>query len=765
MSSVNSGFTFFKSYPEPAFVIDPDGTILDANAKFEERFTKQHVNECRGRNIFEDLSTHLNIPEIATKRKTKADEVLRTGRHISFEDEQNGRLFRSTIYPVRSQKGKITQLIVVIQDVTEERIADRAVKKDLAVFNALLEAIPGAVVIVDANRQVKGCNRHAQNILGKSQENMDEVDLFETIHPDDRSGLRRVLSNILNSGIDDFTEARMRMHDRQEFMWYALHGRKLMIDDQPHVLGIGINIDQLKKAEAALVENKIRFSLALEGARAGVWEADLTTGENVWSETAWKLYGLEGCKAQASTQLWASTIHPDDREMAIQTAKSAGRNNAEINIEYRVTNPDGSIRWLMARGLPVFDTQGNVKRYIGTVIDITDRKIDEEEREELQRQLQQSQKMELIGQLAGGIAHDFNNSLTAIIGNVDILLSKVEPSLPIAENIRDIRKTAIHSANLTKQLLGFARRQMAIPKPHPLNLAVENLMPMLNRLFGERIRFAWQPDKRNPVINIDPSQLDQILSNLCVNARDAITGNGTITVSTYTDYTLLPDSTFTPHSDNPGEYVRLTVSDTGCGIDSNTLPHIFEPFFTTKGAEKGIGLGLSTVYGIVRQNKGHIDCQTEPGKGTTFNIYLPRHRQPEEHIEPTNPEQHFETSTETVLLVEDEPNILKILKNTLEDKGFRVLTAFDAETATLIAENYRGKIDLLITDIILPKMTGIELSYKLQANDSVLRSLFMSGFSSELLGQHGMLTQANNFIQKPFLIDDFMRAIYRVLQR
>jgi len=419
----------------------------------------------------------------------------------------------------------------------------------------------------------------------------------------------------------------------------------------------------------------------------------------------------------------------------------------------------------MARGLPAFDTQGNVTRYIGTVIDITDRKIDEEERVELQQQLQQSQKMELIGQLAGGIAHDFNNSLTAIIGNVDILLSKVEPSLPIAENIRDIRKTAIHSAYLTKQLLGFARRQMAIPKPHPLNHAVENLIPMFKRLFGERISFAWQPDKRNPVINIDPSQLDQILSNLCVNARDAITGNGTITVSTDTDYTLLPDSTFTHYSENPGEYVRLTVSDTGCGIDSNSLPHIFEPFFTTKGAEKGIGLGLSTVYGIVRQNKGHIDCQTEHGKGTTFNIYLPRHRQTEKHIAPTSPEQLFETSTGTVLLVEDEPNILKILKNTLEDKGFRVLTAFDAETATLIAENYRGKIDLLVTDIILPKMTGIELSDKLQANYSVLRSLFMSGFSTELLGQHGMLTQANYFIQKPFQIDDFMRTIYRVLQR
>jgi len=319
MPSVNSGFTFFKSYPEPAFVIDPDGTILDANAKFEERFTKQHVDECRGRNIFKDLSTHLNIPDIATRRKTKADEVMLTGKHVSFEDEQNGRLLRSTIYPVRSAKGKITQLLFVVQDVTEERIAERAVQKDLAVFNALLDAIPGAVVIVDANRQVKGCNRHAQNILlGKSQENLDEVDLFETIHPDDRAGLRRVLSNVLNSGIDDFTEARMRMHDHQEFMWYALHGRKLMIDDQPHVLGIGINIDQLKKAEDALIENKMRFNLALDGARAGVWEADMTTGENVWSGTTRKLYGLEGCNDQASTRLWASTIHPDDREMAIQ---------------------------------------------------------------------------------------------------------------------------------------------------------------------------------------------------------------------------------------------------------------------------------------------------------------------------------------------------------------------------------------------------------------------------------------------------------------
>jgi two-component system, cell cycle sensor histidine kinase and response regulator CckA len=536
-----------------------------------------------------------------------------------------------------------------------------------------------------------------------------------------------------------------------------------MIDDQPCILAIGIDITERKQIEDKLIENQKRFSQALEATHAGVWEWDMKTGECIWSDEIWELYRLERGAAQPSFELWVSSIHPDDRSSVLQVVADSAREETEQKVEYRVNSHDGTVHWLMSSGMPLYDDKGGVVRYIGTSIDITARKFEEVERANLQAQLQQSQKMELIGQLAGGIAHDFNNVLTVILGNTELLLGKIDDTNPFTDNLENIRKSVTRSADLIRQLLSFARKQSVSPKILRLDEAAYNLQPMLRSLIPEIIQFDWRLNSNQARVCIDPSQFDQIITNLCINARDAIGGYGTITIESSIEPIEQADLTVGHLGRISDEYVRISVIDTGSGIDPEALPHIFEPFFTTKEAGKGTGLGLSTIYGIITQNNGCIDCRSNPGTGTTFNVYLRKYKDVECEEKKKESEPLIEHSREIILLVEDEPFILKILREVLEDKGHKVLSALNAEEALIIARNNMKPITLLVTDIMLPKMNGVELSEHLRASNPELKVLFMSGYTDEDINQHRNIMKHVDFIQKPFAIEDFRRAVYKTL--
>ncbi len=331
--------------------------------------------------------------------------------------------------------------------------------------------------------------------------------------------------------------------------------------------------------------------------------------------------------------------------------------------------------------------------------DITDHKRAEETQERLQAQLNQAQKMESVGRLAGGVAHDFNNMLGAILGNVDLALELVDPTQPLSVCLHEIQKAAERSADLTRQLLAFARKQTVAPKVLDLNETVEELLKMLRRLIGEDINLRWLPGKNLAPIKIAPSQIDQILANLCVNARDAIAGVGKVTIETGT--ASFDEDFCDDHSGFvPGEYLMLAVSDDGCGMDEEALSHLFEPFYTTKEIGKGTGLGPATVYGIVKQNKGFIDVYSEPNQGTTFKIYLPRHMGKAEQLRKMGPAEPTARGHETILLVEDEPAILKHTATILERSGYTVITASRPGEAIRLAEEHLGEIHLLMTDVV-----------------------------------------------------------------
>jgi len=394
--------------------------------------------------------------------------------------------------------------------------------------------------------------------------------------------------------------------------------------------------------------------------------------------------------------------------------------------------------------------------------DITERKQAEEERVKLQSQLNQAQKMESVGRLAGGVAHDFNNMLGVILGHTELALEEADENHGLFSDLKEIQTAAQRSANLTKQLLTFARKQIIAPRILDLNHTIESMLNMLHRLIGEDIDLVWKPAGDLWPVKMDPSQVDQILANLCVNARDAIADVGRLTIETCKQ-TFNGDYCSEHQGFVPGDFVMLALSDNGCGMDKETLENLFEPFFTTKDVGKGTGLGLATVYGIVKQNKGFINVYSEPGKGTTFKIYLPRFTEADKEVTLVPEEKKASGGDETILLVEDEPSILKMTRMMLERKGYTVLSAGTPAEALEIAREHGDKIDLLITDVIMPGMNGRDLAEKLISLYPNIKFLFMSGYSANVIAHQGILEQGVPFIQKPFSMKDLADKLRKVL--
>ncbi len=386
----------------------------------------------------------------------------------------------------------------------------------------------------------------------------------------------------------------------------------------------------------------------------------------------------------------------------------------------------------------------------------------EKEKEKLQMQFLQAQKMESVGRLAGGVAHDFNNKLAVIMGYAEMALMKLDSGGSIESELEEILKAAQHSADLTRQLLAFARRQTVSPKVVDLNDLISGMLKMLRRLIGEDIELAWMPGHELWKLKIDPSQIDQILANLTVNSRDAISGAGKVVLKA--ENAVLDGAYCADHTGCvPGEYVLLEVSDTGAGMGKEVMEHLFEPFFTTKGMGKGTGLGLATVYGIIQQNNGFIDVESEAGRGTLIRIYLPRFQAESAEATPEKAAKIVRGGTETVMIVEDEEAILDLGKAILEKLGYHVLAARSPEEAMDTAESYASRIDLLITDVVMPVMNGRELMEKLGILKPGLKGLYMSGYTADVIAHHAVLEEGVHFMPKPFAVQDLAAKVHEVL--
>ena len=500
------------------------------------------------------------------------------------------------------------------------------------------------------------------------------------------------------------------------------------------------DITARKLAERALVESEAKTRSILDNIGIGV----ALIGP-----------GMEILELNRRMREWFPVIDPGQHPTCYRAFNDPPRKEACDNCPTVRTLQDGGvheetvqtpragvIRNYRIVSSPIRSASGEITAAIEMVEDIT-------ERLSLEAQFRQAQKLESVGQLAGGVAHDYNNMLSVIQGYAELALDKVDPSEPAHDDLQEILKAANRAAGITRQLLAFARKQTIAPRLIDLNDTVERILKMLRRLIGENIDLAWLPGASLRPVLMDPSQLDQILANLCVNARDAIADVGKVVIET--DKAIFDKAYCDGHEGfSPGDFVLLTVSDSGCGMDKEIQGRLFEPFFTTKGVGRGTGLGLSTVYGIVKQNQGFIHVYSEPGKGTTFRIFLPGREGKTVDPRLERPERIIACHGETILIVEDEAAILNLIQTMLDKLGYTVLTASTAARAMQLVKAHAGEIRLLITDVVMPEMNGRELADRLLALEPDLNLLFMSGYTSTVIAQLGVLDKGMHFMQKPF---------------
>ncbi len=449
---------------------------------------------------------------------------------------------------------------------------------------------------------------------------------------------------------------------------------------------------------------------------------------------------------------------PDGGERALQLIRAPDRKLA--NLETTDLDREGKPLFFIENSVAIVE-EGRLVRIWGTKSDITERKRAEAERKRLEEQLGQSQKMEAIGRLAGGIAHDFNNLLTGINGYAEMLLAALAPGDPIRGDLEEIRRAGERASSLTSQLLAFSRKQVIAPRVIDPNEVIERARNLLRRIIGEDIELTVVAAERVGRIKADPSQLDQVLVNLAVNARDAMPGGGKLTIETAN--VRLDEAYCQAYEAKPGDYVMLAVTDTGCGMDAETRARVFEPFFTTKGKEHGTGLGLAMVYGIVQQHHGFINVYSEPGIGSSFKLYLPRvFLEPEPIGVAADP---LARGNETVLLVEDEEVVRSLARRILERQGYTVLEAAEAASALLACSRHAGPIHLLLTDVVMPTTNGRELYGRLAALRPELKVLYMSGYTENVVAHHGVLEPGIEFLQKPFTIETLSRRVREVLDQ
>ncbi len=514
------------------------------------------------------------------------------------------------------------------------------------------------------------------------------------------------------------------------------------------------------QTEQAHRESEHTLVAIFEGVQDGILMADGETRRLIRANPA--ICRMLGYGEEELCALTIGDIHPAaSRDHALAEFERLRQEEITLATDIPVLRRDGSVFQadIHASTLEL----GGRRCMLGVFRDITERQQAEAERERLHDQLNQAQKMESVGRLAGGVAHDFNNMLSVILGHAEMVLDDLPPEQPQYEAILEIQKAAARSAALTRQLLAFARKQTIAPKVLDLNAVVEGMLKMLERLAGEDIDLAWFPDGKLGQVHVDLSQIEQILANLCVNARDAIAGPGRITIETGNAF--FDRAYCEAHPDHlPGAFVLLAVSDDGCGMDQEILAKIFEPFFTTKPIGKGTGLGLATVYGIVKQNSGFVTVYSEPGQGTTFRIYLPRHAAEAAILAEEKSAKPAARGWETVLLVEDEPAILNMAETMLERQGYTVLAATSPAEAVRTAAAHPAGIHLLITDVVMPEMNGCDLAEVIRRRHPETKVLFMSGYMAHSLTHRCVLAEGENFLSKPFSIQELAEKVRTALE-
>jgi PAS domain S-box-containing protein len=646
--------------------------------------------------------------------------------------------------------------IVMNLDVTAERQAEERLRASESRFRQMADNIQDVFFLQNLDSsQMYYVSPSYEQIWGRTCESLyaNSASWAESIHPDDLNDAVTKCEAGRNTGFD--YQCRI-LRPNREIRWIHVRGFPILDDaGNPYrTAGVASDITQSKQVLDELHESERRFRATFEQVAAGMGH---TTLEGRWVRVNQRLCEIVGyTREELLARTFQDITHPDDLDLDLVAMRQLLANEIHtLAREKRYLRKDGAVVWVDLTVSTMRAPSGEPEYFIAVVQDITGRK-------ELEQELLHAQRMEGVGQLAGGIAHDFNNLLTVIGGRGHLALAKLGPDDPLRRDLDLIQKTVDRAAALTRQLLAFSRKQILQPRVIDPNDLVRNLTDLLERVIGEDIELVFQPAADLGRVRVDPGQLEQVIVNLAVNARDAMADGGRLTIET-SNVALDAGYIGRDVGMTPGPHVMLAVSDNGVGMDAATRARIFEPFFTTKGLGKGTGLGLSTVHGIVNQSGGHIQVHSEPGVGTVFKIFFPRTDAAPEAEPPRD--TTLPRGTETILLVEDEAEVRRLAREVLERLGYTLLEAKTATDAVLIAGRHVGLIDLLLTDVVMPRMGGGALAEAVTAARPETKILFMSGYTDDAIVRHGVLEAGVQLLEKPFTPEALSLKVRTVLDR
>ena len=749
-----------ENQPGLIWIKDTAGKFLAVNQAFAISCGKQNGEELVGK-------TDLDILPSALAEKHRSDDYLvtETGEpNIVEEPVYDGgetRWHETFRTPVFDGQGKIIGTTGYTRDITERKRMEESLMESREELAEIFSMSLDMICIADINTATfLKVNPAFTRILGYPEHELLKRPFLDFIHPDDVESTIAVINNKLQKGerAIDFTN-RYRCKDGA-YRWLSWMSHP--IPKRGITFAVAHDITERKRVEDALAQSEKKYRMVLETNPDPMIVYD-KEGKVIYLNPAFtRVFGwsLEERIGKKLDDFVPDESWPETRMMINMVI--AGENFSGIET-LRLTR-EGKVIPVSISGSCYRNHEGNIEISVINLRDITRHKQAEKEKAKLEEQYKQAQKMEAIGQLAGGVAHDFNNMLSIILGYSQMAMREIDSSSQAYTNIQEIINAARSSADLVRQLLAFARKQTIAPKVLDLNDIVAGMLNMLPKLIGEEINLLWIPAANLWPVKMDPAQVDQIVANLTVNARDSISGVGKITIETGNAEFNEADCA-TNVDLIPGQYVLLAFSDNGCGIDKEIMEQIFEPFFTTKEFGKGTGMGLATVYGIVKQNNGFINIYSELGKGTTFKIYLPRFGGEKPAIDKTRTHAEPLTGTETVLLVEDNEALLELCKVMLEKLGYAVLTASTPDEAIRLAgEHACGDIHLVVTDVVMPNMSGRDMQKQLSILLPSLKFLFMSGYTANFIAHRGILYEGVHFLQKPFTMNDLAAKVRKALE-